>query len=612
MRVTLAERWLRTAQQRRTVVDGVRVGFCVIVLCLVIVAPARAAVIPVTTTADAAMDGACSLREAIAAANTNMAQGECLAGDASMDAISLPPGAYRLSLPGATDATGDLDVTGAGGPLAISSTSGPTATSIGLDTITDRFLDVAAGESVTVTGVTFTGGQADEAGGAIRNAGTLTLSDSVVASSRAGAGAAGGGIFNSGVLSLVRTTVNDNVAGTGAQGTPGAAGGAGGGIATEGSLSVVSSRILRNTAGAGGPGDAGQPGGVGGSGGGVFVAPSGSATLLNALLMANAAGAGGSGGAGANGGNGGGGGGVSALGTADVRFSTFMTGAIGRGGPGSAPGVQGLNGAGTAIANQFVPATTAARTVMAGTCAGGFTAASTANLGSAPAGCPGSSAAPKLSAAGVPTVGSPAIDGAPVAGCPGTDLSGVRRPQGVACDIGAFELAAGALVHSRTRLAFPAVRRGAVSTLGVTVRNTGLAGLAVPVSIGGAGFRIAARTCAGVLRGAQSCGVTVAFAPTGAGSFSGSLRLGTRTLPLTGTGLAAPIAAVKKCRVPKLKGKTVKQARRALKKRNCRLGKVTRRGRGRPGRVRSSRPKAGSVRAAGTRVRVIVNRARTR
>ena len=247
---------------------------------------------------------------------------------------------------------------------------------------------------------------------------------------------------------------------------------------------------------------------------------------------------------------------------------------------------------------------------MAGSCAGGFTSASTANLGSATAGCPGSSAAPKLSAAGVPTVGSPAIDGAPVAGCPATDLAGVRRPQGVACDIGAFEVAAGTLVHSRTSLAFPAVRRGAVSTLGVTVRNTGLAGLALPVSISGAGFRIAARTCASVLRGAQSCGVSVAFAPTGAGSFSGSLRLGTRTLPLSGTGLAAPIAAAKKCRVPKLKGKTVKQARRALKKRNCRLGKVTRRGRGRPGRIRASRPKAGSVRAAGTRVRVIVNRAR--
>ena len=88
------------------------------------------------------------------------------------------------------------------------------------------------------------------------------------------------------------------------------------------------------------------------------------------------------------------------------------------------------------------------------------------------------------------------------------------------------------------------------------------------------------------------------------------LTLGTRTLPLSGTGLAAPILAVKECRVPKLKGKTVRQARRALKKRNCRLGKVTRRGGGRRGRIRASRPKAGSVRAAGTRVRVIVSRRR--
>jgi CSLREA domain-containing protein len=582
----------------------VRVGFCVIVLCLVIAAPARAAVIPVTTTDDVA--GACSLREAIAAANTNTAQGACPAGEASMDAISLPPGAYELSI-------GELDVSGAGGALAVSSTSGPTVTSIAPDAISARLLDVASGESVTVTGVTFTGGRADAAGGAIRNAGVLTLIDSVVASSQAGAGAAGGGIFNSGTLSLLKTTVSDNVAGTGAPGTPGAPGGSGGGIASDGSLSVVSSRILRNTAGTGGAGDAGQPGGAGGSGGGVFVGSGGSATILDTLLVQNAAGAGGGGGAGASGGNGGGGGGLSAVGAADVRFSTLMTGGTGPGGPGSPPGIQGSNGLGTAIANAFSPASTVRSSVLSGSCMGGFTPASTANLGAATAGCPGSSAAPKLSAAGVPTAGSPAIDGAPVAGCPTTDLAGRARPQGVRCDIGAFEVAAGTLTYSRTSLVFPVVRVGSASTLAVTVGNSGLAGLALPVSIGGAGFRIAARTCAAELAGGRTCGVTVAFAPTAAAPFSGSLRLGSRTLPLSGTGAAAPIATPpKKCVVPKLKGKTVKQARRALKKRHCRLGKVTRRGRGRPGRIRASRPKAGSVRAAGTRVRVIVSRARAR
>jgi hypothetical protein len=181
----------------------------------------------------------------------------------------------------------------------------------------------------------------------------------------------------------------------------------------------------------------------------------------------------------------------------------------------------------------------------------------------------------------------------------------------VRCDIGAFEVVAGTLAYSRTSLAFPAVRVGSASTLAVTVRNTGLPGFVLPLAISGAGFRIAARSCGSELAGGRTCGVTVAFAPAAAGPFSGSLRLGSRTLPLSGTGLAAPTPA-KKCVVPKLKGKTVKRARRALKKRNCRLGKVTRRGHGRPGRIRASRPKAGSVRAAGTRVRVIVNRSRAR
>jgi beta-lactam-binding protein with PASTA domain len=88
------------------------------------------------------------------------------------------------------------------------------------------------------------------------------------------------------------------------------------------------------------------------------------------------------------------------------------------------------------------------------------------------------------------------------------------------------------------------------------------------------------------------------------------LRLGNRTVPLSGTGLAAAVSPspVKKCVVPKLKGKTVAAARRALAAANCRLGTVKRRGRGRPGRIRAFKPKAGSVLAAGTRVDVTVNR----
>jgi virginiamycin B lyase len=54
------------------------------------------------------------------------------------------------------------------------------------------------------------------------------------------------------------------------------------------------------------------------------------------------------------------------------------------------------------------------------------------------------------------------------------------------------------------------------------------------------------------------------------------------------------------CRVPDLRHKTIRQARRALRLSHCRLGKVT----GNGDRVRSQKPKPGSVLREGTRVAV--------
>ena len=113
---------------------------------------------------------------------------------------------------------------------------------------------------------------------------------------------------------------------------------------------------------------------------------------------------------------------------------------------------------------------------------------------------------------------------------------------------------------------------------------------------GGPDFTIAAESCPDLLPGGASCAVTVAFAPASAGARAGTLRLGGRAVDLTGTGVAPGVApAAKQCVVPKLKGRTVAAARRALVAANCRLGKVTRRGRGRPGRIRALKPKAGTV-----------------
>jgi hypothetical protein len=67
----------------------------------------------------------------------------------------------------------------------------------------------------------------------------------------------------------------------------------------------------------------------------------------------------------------------------------------------------------------------------------------------------------------------------------------------------------------------------------------------------------------------------------------------------------------RRCRVPRLKGKRLRAVRRALRRANCRPGRVRRkRAKGRPGRVIAQRPRPGARRPAGSRVSVTVSRRR--
>ena len=87
--------------------------------------------------------------------------------------------------------------------------------------------------------------------------------------------------------------------------------------------------------------------------------------------------------------------------------------------------------------------------------------------------------------------------------------------------------------------------------------------------------------------------------------------------PVTATAsvLKAPpaLVATRRCRIPKLKGRSLRAAKRLLKTRRCRLGKVTRRGRTAQGGklvvVRQSL-RAGARRPVGTRVRITLGRRR--
>jgi CSLREA domain-containing protein len=299
---------------------------------LVIAAPAQAD-ITVNTRDDvnAPSDGLCSLREAVAQAP-----------DCGTGTIHLPSGApYSLNTTLALLEGTHIEATGA----VVQAAGTP-----------HRVFIVGTNQTVSITGVTITGGTATTAsgqGGGIWNFGHLTLSNVVVTGNTTLGGApgtdsgatggtgfdggSGGGIYNQpgATLTIIGSTVSGNTTGPGGRGGAGdpasagnknggsggrgGKGGSGGGIFNGGTLTLTDSTVSGNTAGAGGPGGQGQegasPGGAGGNGGsggrggvggdGGGIAGSGGAmTIERSTISGNRAGAGGDGIAGANGGNG--------------------------------------------------------------------------------------------------------------------------------------------------------------------------------------------------------------------------------------------------------------------------------------------------------------------
>ncbi len=342
-------------------------------------------------------------------------------------------------------------------------------------------------------------------GGGIFNAGTLVLATVDVTGNAAGAGGAGGsgggtgcnggngglggsggGVYNQGRLTLVDSTVSGNRGGAGGGagsgytnplGAPGAGGsggpgGSGGGLDNQGTLSVTASTIGRNTAGAGGGGGPGGTGagplgadgngGLGGWGGGIF-SGAGLLTVIDSTLYGNIAGAGGAGGGlTATGGIGGNGGGIAvAAGRSRVRNATVAGNGVGTAGASgsSAAGAAGVGGGlfvqSALSADDMHLQNTIVASSLGANCAGSDGSAIAnggRDLSYGDRTCPGRRSNPKLgrlkdnggpSATMALGTGSSAIDAIPArnGGCPATDQRGVRRPQGRACDIGAYEFA---------------------------------------------------------------------------------------------------------------------------------------------------------------------------
>jgi len=221
---------------------------------------AHAAIITVNSTADnlTAGDGNCTLREAIINANLpaggDSSGGDCIAGAAGADTITLPVGTYTLSIAttyedaavnGDLDITADLTINGTGAPLTIVDAN-----------LIDRVFHIPnTGVNVEIYDVTIQNGYRDI------NACTLD------------GGVSGGGIHSSGGVHLERCVIRDNETNNTGFGS-----GSGGGIrVAEGTMTLVDCAVLDNTTQ-----DAG-----GGIKNGTFDGTSTTLTLINTTVSGN-------------------------------------------------------------------------------------------------------------------------------------------------------------------------------------------------------------------------------------------------------------------------------------------------------------------------------------
>lgn len=415
----------------------------------------------------AANSGPGSLRAAITAANPN-------------DTITIP--AIMISL-----TTGELAVSKS---LTISG-AGARATTIDGGGVA-RIFDVSGAVNVTLSGMTITGGVSSVGGGgvAVGESSAVTLSDSAVVGNTAFGATSGGGIANNGgTLTITRSLIANNFAG-----------GAGGGIATEvvgsngGFMTMTDSTVTGNLSAS--------------RGGGVYENTSTHPiALTNDTLEGNSAV--------------GGGGAFDIENQSPVSLTNTIISA--NHGESGAQSCQFAGGSPASFSGGHnIEDTTPTQCMMSS--ALGDEVGVNPQLG-------------ELQDNGGPTdteaimSTSSALDAGSNAVCPSVDQRGVTRPQGAACDVGAYELVPTVDLGVRALAAPTSARVGDVLTLPFLVTSFGpqtAAGvtlaLALPsglglVSVAGAtGCMPAPTDCAlGALSLASSTLVDVTVKATAAG-----------------------------------------------------------------------------------------------
>jgi CSLREA domain-containing protein len=379
-----------------------------------------------TDSADGVCDGHCSLREAVMAANANIS---------TIDTITIPAGTYTLGIGGAENAlnpAAQLDLDLLNNNTTING-AGASSTIIDANYI-DRVFEVHLNKVATFNNLTIQHGAPIGQGGGLTAAGgsSVTLSGVVVANNQANDG---GGIWNGGTMLVGASTVRDNVANNG------------GGIFNGGSatLSINQSTLSGNQAGGAGGGGLYNDNNAslsnttitnniatnsGGGGGGILNYNTTSLNLQNVTLSNNSSSSGDKGG------------GIRNFGSTGV-WNSIIANNSGGGGNCSPVGVYSQ-----------VPVASYGDNIDWGAANCGFGAVgdmiADPNLG-------------PLQNNGGPTEtrailsGSAAIDTETHGGnCFPTDQRAVARPQGPACDIGAYEAAGAAPTPTATPAPTPA------------------------------------------------------------------------------------------------------------------------------------------------------------
>jgi hypothetical protein len=402
-------------------------------------------------------------------------------------------------------------------PLTINTSltiSGPGASSLAISGNNSvQVISISAGVTVTISGVTIENGSAS-VGGGILNYGMLTVTNGTVSGNSAAT--EGGGIFNGGTLSVANSTFSGNSTTSGGSGY-------GGGIFNKGgnTLTVMNSTLSGNSSTFGG--------------GGIY--NNGTLTVTNGTISGNSAGDLGSGILNDSGG------------------STTLKNAI----VANSPSRGNCSNFGTIVSQGYNLSDDA-------TCSSFFT--QPGDLNSTPAGLDPNG----LQNNGGPTqtiallATSPAVDAIPVSptnyctdtnGNPiATDQRGVSRPQGPACDIGAFELVVPktpVATLSGTSISFG--NQTVFTTSGsqmVTLTNTGSATLNISgiATSGPNSSDFAATNTCGTLPASftpgSGCSFSVPFTPSTVTAESATITItdnagGSQVIQLSGTGTQAAL-----------------------------------------------------------------------